>query len=61
MPKSVKRPAVKRSRRPASRRSLSKKQGAAMRSALKKARSKGYKDYSPAMRKMISAAIHRAK
>jgi len=40
---------------------LSRKQSAAMRSALKKARSKGYKDYSPAMRKMISSAIHRAK
>ena len=40
---------------------LSRKQSQAMRTALKKARSKGYKDYSPAMRKMISNAINKAK
>jgi hypothetical protein len=38
---------------------LSIKQSSAMRIALKKERAKGYKDYSPAMKKMISSAIHR--
>ena len=41
--------------------SLTKRQSSAMRIALKKARRKGYKDYSSAMRKMISSAIRRAK
>ena len=41
--------------------SYTKKQGSAMRSALKQARAMGYKDYSPSMRKMISSAIRRAK
>ena len=59
MPKS-RRKSIKRS--PSRRKSgLSRKQSSAMRIALKKARSKGYKDYSPAMRKMISSAIRRAK
>ena len=40
---------------------LSKRQSSAMRRALTKARSLGFKDYSPAMRKMISSAIRRAK
>lgn len=40
---------------------LSRKQSSVMRRALKKARSKGYRDYSPSMRKMISSAIRRAK
>ena len=40
---------------------LSRKQSQAMRTALKKAKSKGYKDYSPAMRKMISNEINKAK
>lgn len=51
----------KRTRSSTKKYGLSRKQSSAMRIALKKARQKGYKDYSPAMRKMISSAIHRAK
>ena len=39
---------------------LSRNQSSAMRISLKKARQKGYKDYSPAMRRMISSAIRKA-
>lgn len=51
----------KRTRSSTKKYGLSRKQSSAMRIALKKARQKGYKDYSTAMRKMISSAIHRAK
>ena len=52
---------VKRSRSSRKKYGLTRQQSSAMRIALQKARNKGYKDYSPAMRRMISSAIQRAK